>query len=106
MTTDLRFQVIGWVLNVLGSPPGPLSTLGAGYTPPLADDDAWVITWEGCTPADEVVEYLLLAAAGDCPEFIQPGDVDIDDAPDSVAVRGVRFKLRPLGIQSIEELSL
>ncbi|MGV9839122.1 hypothetical protein ACWDUL_33660 [Nocardia niigatensis] len=94
------FEVLGRVMDVLCSTPGPLSEcLTFRLWPALLADGGYVLAWCGVTPTeDEVVEYLIEAAANDeMTTTLRGGDVRQAEKGSfytTVDVRGVRFQLR------------
>jgi hypothetical protein len=93
------YEVLGRVMSVLCSIPGPLSDCLAFRLWPILIGGGYVLAWHGAAPTEaEVVEYLLSAAADDeMTTVLRPGDIRLTRGDDctSVEVRGVQFQLRP-----------
>ncbi|WP_157129027.1 hypothetical protein [Nocardia amamiensis] len=96
------YEVLGRVMSVLCDNPGPLGECLAFRLWPVLHDGGYVLSWCGVTPTDdEVVEYLVDAAADDdMTTVLRPGDVRLlarrhYSLFTVVEVRGVQFQLRP-----------
>ncbi|MDE1675279.1 hypothetical protein [Nocardia gipuzkoensis] len=95
------YEVLGRVMSLLCSTPGPLADCLTFHLWPLLHDGGFALSWCGAIPTeDEIVEYLVDAAADDdMTTVLRPGDVRLGQSHYSVYavvdVRGVRFQLRP-----------
>lgn len=97
--TSESFEVLGRVVNVLCTTPGPLGECLGFHTWPVMGGNGYVLAWHGPRPSDrEVLDYLLDAAADDdMTRTLRPGDVRWRRAGHCLIaeVRGVQFQLRP-----------
>ncbi|WP_433567356.1 hypothetical protein ACQP1O_20475 [Nocardia sp. CA-151230] len=94
-------KILGRVLEVLFSTPGPLSRCLGFRTWPDPLSNGYVLAWHGITPTEEeVADYLAQAAADDTLSLaLRPGDVrGVRPGPGGytmeVDVSGVVFQLR------------
>ncbi|MFI2589842.1 hypothetical protein ACH498_25065 [Rhodococcus erythropolis] len=91
------FEVLGRVLTVLADTPGPLAECLAFRLWPMLGGGGYIFSWYGIPTVDEVVEYLLCAAADDdATDVLRPGDIRRLSREDftTVDVLGVQFQLR------------
>ncbi|WP_331757712.1 hypothetical protein [Nocardia sp. NBC_01388] len=98
------YEVLGRVLSVLCSTPGPLAEcLGFRLWPRLHKDGGYVLSWHGHPSMHEVTDYLCAAAADDeMTADLRPGDIQLHRERTAVIVRGVQFNLQPEPMPSPE----
>lgn len=91
------FEVLGRVLTILSDTPGPLAECFAFRLWPMLVGGGYVLSWHGIPTEDEVVKYLIDAAADDeAFDVLRPGDVRqlATGHFTTVDVLGVQFQLR------------
>lgn len=93
------YEVLGRVVGVLCSTPGPLTDCLGFRLWPLLVGGGYVLSWKGVAPtAQEVAGYLIdVAADDDMTLDLRPGDVRYvaNFSGATVDVLGVEFQLQP-----------